>query len=211
VKILNSLKKLPIDLGQAEKKEKTKGKCIAFSFVPNVEKGKALDVGCRDGYWSEKLINKGYEVESIDVVPRYSTAKKIDVNEGFPYGNESFDLIWCSEVLEHLKEPEKVIIEMCQLLKKNGRIIITVPNSYFWLMKLFYLMGLQPKDMQNSGHLHFFTLNSFRETLPKRTNVFGYFPYAICKFKIKTLVGMLSPTFVATVRKTAIMGNQQKH
>ena len=201
MKILNSLKKLPIDLGQAEMKEKTKGKFIAFSFVPNVDKGKALDVGCRDGYWSEKLMKKGYDVESIDVDPRYSPAKKIDVNEGFPYKNESFNLIWCSEVLEHLKDPEQVLIQMSKLLKKDGIIVATVPNSHFWLMKIFYLTGLTPRKMQNSGHLHFFTKASFKNILPSHEHIYGYFPYAILKFKIKWLIGFLSPTFVAVITK----------
>lgn len=201
MKILKFLKKLPFDLGQAEMKEKTKGKLIAFSFVPTSKKGKALDVGCRDGYWSQKLMDKGYSVESIDVEPHYAPAIKIDVDNGLPYKNESFDLIWCSEVLEHLKDPGLVLAQMSKLLKKNGIIVLTVPNSYFWLMKLFYMTGLKPKQMQNLGHRHFFTEDSFRQILPEDAHVYGYFPYAICKSRIDKFVGFLSPTFVAVITK----------
>lgn len=199
--IIKILKKLPFDLGQAEMKEKTKGKLIAFSFVPSSKQGKALDVGCRDGYWSKKLMNKGYSVESIDVEPHYASAKKIDVDNGLPYKNESFDLIWCSEVLEHLKDPELVLVQMSKLLKKNGIIVVTVPNSYFWLMKLFYITGFTPKIMQNPGHLHFFTEASFKNILPRHAHIYGYFPYVILRFRIARFIGFLSPTFVAVIKK----------
>ena len=53
--IVRALKKLPLDLGQYELRYTTKGKQIAFALVGRGEGKKALDVGCRDGYWAEKL------------------------------------------------------------------------------------------------------------------------------------------------------------
>jgi 2-polyprenyl-3-methyl-5-hydroxy-6-metoxy-1,4-benzoquinol methylase len=42
---------------------------------------------------------------------------------------ESFDRIVCTEVLEHIPEPEPVLREIARLLKRSGRAVITVPND----------------------------------------------------------------------------------
>jgi len=42
------------------------------------------------------LESRGYAVTSIDIVSTYSESKVVDVNEGLPFSDESFDLIWCS-------------------------------------------------------------------------------------------------------------------
>ena len=42
---------------------------------------------------------------------------------------ESFDKIICTEVLEHVSEPEPILREIARLLKPNGRAVITVPND----------------------------------------------------------------------------------
>ena len=115
--IVSMLKKLPIDVGQAEKKHNSAGKKIAFSFIPPVsgtEKKTALDIGCRDGFWSERLKEKGYQVFSLDIEPHYENALKHDVEKGLPYQDKFFDLIWCTEVIEHLRE-------LKFLLKEIGR------------------------------------------------------------------------------------------
>ena len=44
-----------------------------------------------------------------------------------PFRNESFNIIFCLEILEHVKEPRKVIEEIFRLLKKNGTFICSVP------------------------------------------------------------------------------------
>ena len=65
--ILKILKKLPIDFNQYEMREKTKGKLIAFDLAKEKAGGRALDLGCRDDYWSKKLEELGYEVTAADI------------------------------------------------------------------------------------------------------------------------------------------------
>ncbi len=63
-----------------------------------------------------------------------------------PYPSSYFDFIICSEVLEHLKDDKKALLELRRVLKKDGTLAITIPNKDFpflwdplnWiLMKLF--------------------------------------------------------------------------
>ena len=201
MKFLKLLKKLPIDLGQAELKYNTKGKLIAYSLIKKGNSKKnALDIGCRDGYWTKKIKKKNYKVKSIDLEPHYKYAKKIDVDQNLPYKSNTFDLIWCSEVIEHLKDPKKSIKEMKRVTKNNGLILLTTPNSYFWLMKFIYLFGLTPSKIQNSDHKHFFNIKKLKQILPNNSKIYGFFPYFLMKMKIKKMIGTLSPTFIISIK-----------
>ena len=71
---------------------------------------------------------------------------------------------------------------------------MTTPNSAFWLYSIARLVGMTPAELQNPGHLHFFTESDIRALFPGL--LFGYFPYAILRLRIERAVGLLSPTFV---------------
>lgn len=195
--ILSIVKNLPIDIGQAEKKHNAAGKKIALSFVPQGYKKLALDIGCRDGYWSEVLKEKGFEVKSIDIEPHYKQALKCDVEKGLPFAKETFDLIWCTEVLEHLRKPEFLLEEIQRVIKKNGIAILTTPNSDWWLYWITKMWGWTPKKLQNKDHKQFFDEKKIRG-IAVGYNIFGYFPYAFIFFRIASLLGALSPTFILT-------------
>lgn len=101
---------------------------------------KILDVGCGNGNISMHLGSKGHEVLGIDISEK--TINKANKNNNFKnvsFKNiavenidyqSKFDVIICSEVLEHLQEPSKVVKALKNLLSTNGIIIITVPNGY---------------------------------------------------------------------------------
>lgn len=198
--LINLLKKIPIDLGQGNLRFTTKGKLIAMSFI-EVGSGKtALDVGCREGYQSNWLEDKGYAVTSIDIEKNYDKCQIVDVDQGLPFADDSFDLIWCSEVIEHLHYPAKARQEFLRVLRSGGQIIITTPNSYFWLMRLLNLFGFSPKKLQNTDHKQFFSVKDIKLLFPE-ADIYGFFPYFSPKFTISKGVGWLSPTFVIKTRK----------
>jgi len=195
--LISFLKKLPVDLGQAEYKHSAAEKKIALSLIPRNGKGKvALDVGCRDGYWSERLKEFGYHVISIDIEPKYKEAIKHNIEEGLPFKDGYFDLIWCTDVIEHLYKPDFLISEIDRTLKEKGTSIVTTPNSAFWFYHVVKLWGWTPKKLQNPDHKHFFDLKEIKN-LASGYEIYGYFPYInFFFFKIKKLVGFLSPIFI---------------
>jgi SAM-dependent methyltransferase len=102
-----------------------------------------LDVGCADGpflptlnYYGKKIVATDINKELVDR-SKFITKKilfnsnKINLmtSDGLalPFRNESFNAIFCLEVLEHVKEPRIVIEEIFRILKKKGTFIITVP------------------------------------------------------------------------------------
>lgn len=87
----------------------------------------------------------GYDVYGFDINPEsvskaLSMFKKVvqyDVELGIPF-NESFDLITCFDVLEHLRNPEKALANI--LAKKPNVIVINVPNKHTEFLRLTYLL-----------------------------------------------------------------------
>jgi SAM-dependent methyltransferase len=52
---------------------------------------------------------------------------------GMPFAPATFDIILCSEVLEHVPEDEKAVSELRRVLKSGGELVVTVPyQKRFW-------------------------------------------------------------------------------
>ncbi|TMB98119.1 MAG: methyltransferase domain-containing protein [Chloroflexi bacterium] len=54
------------------------------------------------------------------------------VTERLPIASKSVDLITCLGSLEHYVDPAAAIVEMCRVLRPGGRMLIVVPNYYYW-------------------------------------------------------------------------------
>ena len=126
---------------------------------------KVLDVGCGGGILSEALSKLGADVTGIDASENTigvakSHSKSIDSSvkyfqntiEEFVSSNpdESFDVITCLEMLEHVPSPGKIIKICSGLLKQNGDIFFSTinrnPRSYlFAIIGAEYILNLLPK------------------------------------------------------------------
>jgi ubiquinone/menaquinone biosynthesis C-methylase UbiE len=62
-----------------------------------------------------------------------------DVHLGLPFKRDSFDVVIASELLEHLNEPKRFFEEVRRVLKRNGILILTTPNSDNLTYKIFRL------------------------------------------------------------------------
>tara|TARA_B100001057_G_scaffold370043_1_gene373860 strand:+ start:1902 stop:2612 length:711 start_codon:yes stop_codon:yes gene_type:complete len=126
---------------------------------------KVLDVGCGGGILSEALSKLGADVTGIDASENTigvakSHSKLIDGKvkyiqntiEEFVSSNpdESFDVITCLEMLEHVPSPGEIIKICSGLLKQNGDIFFSTinrnPRSYlFAVIGAEYILNLLPK------------------------------------------------------------------
>ena len=48
--------------------------------------------------------------------------------ESLPFADASFDLVTCTEVIEHLEHYRQTLREMHRVLKPAGRLVVTTPN-----------------------------------------------------------------------------------
>jgi len=99
-----------------------------------------LDVGCGTGAYSIFLQHKGYDVVGVDIdEEKINTGKKfskgIDLRLGsvlaLPFNNSEFDLVLMTEVLEHIKEPQRAISEINRVLKSKGILVLSVPTKKY--------------------------------------------------------------------------------
>ncbi len=101
-----------------------------------------LDVGCGSGTIVKRLLKKRKKVIGIDIgkkfvgfcQSRYRSVIFCEANAEFlPFTTECFDTIVCSEVLEHLENPEKALKEFSRVLRPRGKLVLTTPNiSFRW-------------------------------------------------------------------------------
>lgn len=196
---IERLKRIPIDLGQGAVAETTEGKRIALRLVPPGRGREALDVGARAGHQTRWLQRRGYAVTPIDLASGFPECQVVNVDEGLPYPDAAFDLVWCSEVLEHLRDPARALAEMRRVTRPGGRLVLTTPNSYAAIFRAAALVGLTPRRLQRRDHLHFFSGRDIGALAPD-AEVYGYFPYAGPKLTLQHAVGLLSPTFVLLIR-----------
>jgi SAM-dependent methyltransferase len=99
------------------------------SILSKYIQGNVLDVGCGEKPY-EKLFNvKKYVGLEYDNTENRKAKKADFYYDGkiFPFKNSEFDAVVCNEVLEHIFEPDKFILEIKRVLKVNGVLLLTVP------------------------------------------------------------------------------------
>jgi len=108
---------------------------LEYNFLSKAIRGGhfnvVLDIGCGRAPY-KKLISFDRYI-CLDVEKRSDSIGEIllaDINKGIPIESETIDLIICTEVLEHLKEPFFALKEMRRILKGGGKLILTVP--FLW-------------------------------------------------------------------------------
>lgn len=118
-----------------------------------------LDVGCGLGYHCQNMLkfkvkeSVGVDIskETIELLNSFKSKpifKKLDIcKDDISKYNEKFDVIFSSDVYEHVEEPDIMLQNLFKLLKKNGVISITFPN---WL---------------HHGHNQFKTIDEFKSKL----------------------------------------------
>ena len=94
-----------------------------------------LDLGCGRGgvvelIWRDVKLAAGIDPDSPSLTGHRAHGMPIlrGVGEHLPFAGESFDLVVCVWVLEHLKEPSKVFSEVKRVLRPGGHFVFLTPN-----------------------------------------------------------------------------------
>lgn len=133
---------------------------------------KILDAGCGEGFTLAKLFERkiGDELEGIDYSKdAIRIGKKnhpnLNLKTGniysLSYRNNQFDLVICTEVLEHLEKPAIALSEVERVSSKY--ILFTVPNEPWWMLFNFTKWGRQ----KEIGHINHWTSSQFKKMLER--------------------------------------------
>lgn len=94
-----------------------------------MNKKRGCNLGCGNQHFES---NENIEWINMDLNDRDGKIEVAgDVSQPLPFENETFDIMVASHILEHLEMSiaEQVIKEWMRCLKKDGKLIITVPNG----------------------------------------------------------------------------------
>ncbi len=141
-------------------------------------------------------------------------------NQTWPFPDNTFDTIVCTEVLEHLLfDPMFAVSEMCWVLKPGGGVLITVPNTCSDECLLWLLNDMQPcslrfyntkvvqtgrKDVDaiaNMGHFHEYTRRDMECLLQaagfaiEEIGSFSTHPLHMATFKLRLLLRLIRLLF----------------
>ncbi len=135
-----------------------------------------LDVGAAQGDLAGMLTQRGYAVVALEgdanlAAMAEGKCKQVilaDLDGPLPHFTEKFDVVVCADILEHLKNPARVLRQLTACVVPNGTVIISVPNIAHLWVRLQLMLGrfkYMDRGILDRTHLRFFTLSSFLEFL----------------------------------------------
>jgi len=133
---------------------------------------RALDLGCGDGVFTGELAGVARSVVGADVADAaLSRARGRHPGLGFhlvpitgplPFAEHSFDLVWSSEVIEHVADTARWLSEVRRVLAPSGRLLLTTPNHSRLALALG---GIERYSDPLGDHLHLYSRGSLRRLL----------------------------------------------
>ena len=112
------------------------GHCVVYGyekideFMDDIPRGTILDVGCGAGHHSKDLAKMGFDVTAIDISvngllqgQKIAESTGVDINfmladsENLPFPDNAFDVVFCSLILHHFPQKERVLSEIARVCK----------------------------------------------------------------------------------------------
>lgn len=123
---------------------------IVEPFVREHVPGSFLDVGCGAGYAVAKAAALGLAATGVDSHPGECGVRDFErpnipgqivraEAESLPFAEESFDVVHCAYVLEHVCDRNRCLAEMRRVLRREGRAIILVPTAAMAFLRILSL------------------------------------------------------------------------
>ncbi|MDZ4767730.1 MAG: class I SAM-dependent methyltransferase [Chloroflexota bacterium] len=136
---------------------------------------RVLELGCASGYLSGYMEQRlGCQVTGVDFDPtataiaagRCSEVHTVDLDAPDALAGVSrapYDVLLAAAVLEHLKQPERLLRDALALLKPGARVIVSLPNIAHYSVRLALLLGrfdYGEYGIMDRTHLHFYTMRT---------------------------------------------------
>jgi SAM-dependent methyltransferase len=132
---------------------------------------RVLDLGCRYGALTEYYA-EGNEVVGVDIdreALEHAEARLgiqalwADLDYPLAFMDATFDVVVIGELLEHIREPERLIEQAHRVLRPGGALVGSTPNGFRLKNRLRFLAGRHPE--LDPTHLHLFSPADIRGLL----------------------------------------------
>jgi SAM-dependent methyltransferase len=131
---------------------------------------RVLDLGCGAGRFLEAIRAAGGEAVGVELAEAAAERARANVpgadvrlvgaDGSLPLGHGDVDLVWCSEVLEHIPDAEHALLEARRVLRRGGRLLLTVPFHGRVQAALIGLTRFDAHFDPRGQHVRFFTARS---------------------------------------------------
>ncbi|MGI8428692.1 MAG: class I SAM-dependent methyltransferase [Solirubrobacteraceae bacterium] len=133
---------------------------------------RALDLGCGTGEFTALLAGAGATPVGVEVAQAALARARLrhpalafrlaPIDEPLPFEDGSFDLVWSSEVIEHIADTGAWLSEVRRVLGPGGRLALSTPDHGRLRVALH---GLERYSEPLGDHLHLYTRRSLRTVL----------------------------------------------
>jgi len=136
---------------------------------------RVLDLGCGAGRFVAALAAAGADPVGVEIAEGAleraranapgADLRRLHDDGTLPLGHGEVDLVWCSEVLEHVPDTGLALLEVRRVLRRGGRLLLTVPFHGRVQAALIGLVGFERHFDPAGQHLRFYTARSLRRVL----------------------------------------------
>lgn len=148
---------------------------VITNMLADVPSGRVLDLGCSGGRLSERIRALGHKVVGLDSIEIPGVRSRVDdfylgdLEDGIAeeVGGD-YDVVVAADVIEHVRDPERLLRQMAEVLSPTGQIIISTPNFGHWYSRGRVAAGAFDYDRRgilDETHLRFFSRKGLRRTI----------------------------------------------
>lgn len=164
---------VPGDIEYQLKESNDSSHGVILDWLAELPPSRILDLGCSGGALAARARSLGHHVTGVDAEELTSVRERCDrfiqadLDRGLPpelLSGRPFDVVVCGDVLEHLRRPEQLLVEIRTVLARGGALYASVPNFGHWYPRSRTALGLFDYDQRgilDHGHVRFFTRRSF--------------------------------------------------
>lgn len=152
-----------------------------FRLLPDLRSGmRLLDIGCGNGYWAGEFLSRGLRVVAIDPSSEgIAIARKAHPSGRFEQtiatpdlldrlNEEPFDIVFSTEVVEHLYDPRQWSLGAFNALKPGGRLVCSTPYHGYWKNLALAIAGRwdgHANPLWDGGHIKLWSRNTLSQLL----------------------------------------------
>ena len=161
-----------------------------IKLIGNVTDKVILDAGSGEGFFLSKIKAKekyGIEISEKRLRRSQNLVPNMDVISGdvtnLPFDDETFDVIVCSEVLEHVNDFQKALLEFKRCLKPSGILVVSFPNEQTVAFGRLLILKF---PLHEVDHINWITPKDIKKALGKKyinSNI-PPLPYPFCLYQI---------------------------